>query len=55
MELRLPEPAGNPVLTGGDGRAVVAAAVPGDERRFRVRLTAGGVYRLSRPGPAVGH
>ncbi|MFI8455427.1 glycosyl hydrolase family 95 catalytic domain-containing protein [Kitasatospora sp. NPDC085464] len=55
VELRLPEPAGDLVLTGGDGRAVAATAVPGDERRFRVRLTAGGVYRLSHPGPAVGH
>ncbi|MFI6845275.1 hypothetical protein OG535_05360 [Kitasatospora sp. NBC_00085] len=54
VDLRLPAREGGPVLTD-HGRLVAAAAPPGDARRFRVRLSAGGRYRLSYPGPDIGH
>ncbi|WP_243436594.1 glycoside hydrolase family 95-like protein [Streptomyces sp. FH025] len=57
VDLYLPERHGRPVLTDHEGRPVASVAVPGDARRFRVRLSAGGRYRLAYPdpGPDVGH
>ncbi|WP_346766423.1 glycoside hydrolase family 95-like protein, partial [Streptomyces sp. CB01881] len=55
VDLHLPERAGNPVLTDEQGNPVTAVAVPGDARRFRVRLPAGSRHRLSYPGPDTGH
>ncbi|MFJ8624998.1 glycosyl hydrolase family 95 catalytic domain-containing protein [Kitasatospora sp. NPDC093550] len=55
VDLHLPPRAGLAVLSDQDGRLVEAAAVPGDPRCRRVRLVAGGRYRLSYPDPGVGH
>ncbi|MFF0476303.1 glycoside hydrolase N-terminal domain-containing protein [Streptomyces sp. NPDC004284] len=54
VDLRLPEREGRPVLTDHEGRPAAAVAVPGDARRFRARLSAGGRYRLSYPDPDTG-
>ena len=50
LDLRLPEHPGSPVLTDHEGNTVPLTAVPGDDRRFRLRLLAGARYRLSAPG-----
>ncbi|WP_035803849.1 glycoside hydrolase family 95-like protein [Kitasatospora mediocidica] len=46
VDLWLPEDLASPVLTGAAGNTVPLAAVPGDDRRFRLHLTAGGRYHL---------
>ncbi|WP_051837091.1 glycosyl hydrolase family 95 catalytic domain-containing protein [Streptomyces sp. NRRL WC-3742] len=54
-DLYLPERGGVPVVTDEDGNLVAAASAPGDARRLRVRLPAGGHLRLSYPAPDAGH
>ncbi|MEU9044243.1 MULTISPECIES: glycoside hydrolase family 95 protein [unclassified Kitasatospora] len=55
VDLYLPERAGHPVMTDDRGDLVAVAAVPGDARRLRVHLPAGGCRRLSYPVPDIGH
>ncbi len=55
VDLWLPAREGGPVLTDHEGRLVAAVALPGDARLLRVRLSAGGGYRLSYPDPDIGH
>ncbi|MFD7453567.1 glycoside hydrolase family 95-like protein [Kitasatospora sp. NPDC059827] len=55
VDLRLPERGGIPVLTDEAGHPVGADLVPGDARRRRLRLPAGGRVRLAYPGSDAGH
>jgi len=54
VELRLPEGAGRPVVTGPDGDAITPTRVSGDVRQLRLDVRAGVNYRLSFPAGRAG-